>query len=990
VVKQNTLSLCMIARDEASFLERCLASAAPHVDEIIVVDTGSSDGTVRVARAAGAEVSEFEWTDDFAEARNASLSAASGDWILLLDCDEVIAERDWPALRAAVGRKGSDAYRLTTRNYARDPHRVGFVAVAGEYAGEEKDYVGWFPTTKVRLFRNDDRVRFVGALDELVETSIQQMGGVTDDLDVPVHHYGYVEKERPTARYAVTAKTKANQMPDSAAAHYELALALRDDNQLIEAERAISRGLDLIEAGVDPGPYVQPAFAYLVAGDVAGQLSKHGDSTRYYERAIEIDGKCFQAMNNLGTILMREGSLDEAERLYKQAGALAPEVPAIQENLRRVRMRLEKEAAMNEGGRLTLCMIAGNEEERLPRCLESVQGLVDEIVVVDTGSTDRTVEIAKSFGAKLGYFEWCDDWSAARNESIKLATGDWILWLDPDDILPVEMHSKIRAAMARGKGGQAAYFFVLDDQGYEPVTCLQLRLFPNVPGVEFSQPVHEQLTPSLAKLGIPCEPTDIRVVHTGYTTPEVVRAKQEKYHGIMEKWLETHPADYIVRSHVAQTCYVWGRLDESIEHYGRIIEDSACNKDHNLIIETTARLFLGRCLMRKGENRAALSQLKQAHALDDQYAMTNLTLGECYLRLGEHTSALRSLDQAEAYEGQVTFSAVDPVALRYSIRFARGQALEALGRLEEAAIAFEAASEIDPKRTGALGALSTVMRMLGRREDAVGALDRALRIDPDHPKHLFNRGTYHLESDEEEEARAKFDQARLLDPTMHEPYLNLGFLARRNGQPQEAEEMYRMASTFEDGAFEAHSNLGHLLMDQSRFAEAAEAFTASRVAKQGLLDIDLGLCAAYCGLQNIDGAINLLPGILASVYEGSLGDGVPLGLTPEALAQLLAESGRMLIEKQLIPCARLAYQGAYLSDPRAVHYGLQLAEIYNTTGQSWLAVEVYESLIQSFPTEPELFRKLGASYTAMGAVESAEMCAQQVWTLERGTTASSA
>ena len=989
MVKQNNLTLCMIAKDEAAFLKRCLASAAPHVDEIIVVDTGSSDDTVQVAEAAGAEVSTFEWADDFAEARNVSLKAASGDWILLLDCDEVVAKRDWSRLRAAVDREGADAYRLTTRNYARDPHRVGFVAAAGDYGVEEKDYKGWFPTTKVRLFRNDAQIHFVGALHELVESSIQQIGGEVADLDVPVHHYGYVEKERPTAQYAMTARTKASQMPDSVAAHYELALALRDDSQLADAEGAIGQGLELIEGGVDPGPYVRPAFAYLVAGDIAGQLSKHAEAKRHYERSLEIDEDCFQAMNNLGTIHMREGSFDQAERLYEQAGTLAPEVPAIQENLRRVRVRKSEEAKVAGGGKLTLCMIARNEEERLPRCLESVQGLVDEIVVVDTGSTDRTVEIAKSFGAKLGYFEWCDNWSAARNESIKLATGDWIIWLDPDDILPREMHPRIREAMARGRGGKTAYFFVLDDRGYEPVTCLQLRLFPNVAGVEFSQPVHEQLTPSLAKLGISCEPTDISIIHTGYTTPEVVRAKQEKYHGIMENWLETHPDDYIVRSHVAQTCYVWGDLDKAITHYERIIEDSACNEDHNLIIETTAKLFLGRCLMRKGENRSALEHLERAYALDDQYAMTNLTLGECYLRLGEHDSALRALDQAEAYEGQVTFSAVDPLALRYSIRFARGQALKALGRLEEAAVAFEAASEIDPKRTGALGELSTVMRLLGRKDAAIRSLDRALEIDPDDAKHVFNRGTYHLEAGEVEEARVKFNRARTLDSTMHEPYLNLGFLARRAGNHEEAESFYKKAATFPEGAFEANSNLGHLMMDQSRYEEAAEAFTASRAAKDGLLDIDLGLCAAYCGLQNVDGAISLLPGILSSVYEENMNDGVPRQLSRGALAQLLAESGRMLIEKQLIPCARLAYLGAYLSDPSAVHYGLQLAEIYNTTGQSWLAVEVYESLIQSFPTEPELFRKLGASYTAMGAAESAEMCAQQVRALELSATPTS-
>ena len=978
---EPTLSLCMIARDEAPFLKQCLQSAASHVDEIVVVDTGSSDDTVAVAEAAGAIVTPFEWVDDFAAARNVSLQTATRDWVLVLDCDEVVADRDWGRLRGAMRRNRVGGYRLTTRNYARDPHRVGFVASQGEY-DEEKDYKGWFPTTKVRLFKNDDRIRFEGALHELVEASVERAGETIDDLGVPVHHYGYVEKERPTAQYAMAARNKALKMPDSVAAQYELALALRDDSQLESAEGAIARCLELLEAGTDPGPYVRPSFAYLVAGDLAGQLSRNADAKRFCAKAIEIDGACFQAMNNLGTIYLREGSLDDAERLYEQARALAPDVPAIEQNLQRVRAKRGEKAAMEDGGRLTLCMIARDEEERLPRCLESVQGLVDEIVVVDTGSTDRTVEIAESFGATLGYFEWCDNWSAARNESLKLATGDWIIWLDPDDILPREMHPRIREAMARGKGGETAYFFVLDDRGYEPVTCLQLRLFPNVPGVEFVQPVHEQLTPSLAKLGIRCEPTDISIIHTGYTTPEVVRAKQEKYHGIMERWLETHPDDYIVRSHVAQTYYVWGDLDKSIENYERIIEDSACNEDHNLIIETTARLFLGRCLMRKGENRKALEHLLRAQTLDDQYAMTNLTLGECYSRLGDHERALETLEKAETFEEQVTFSAVDPIALRYSIRFSRGQSLEALDRLDAAVYAYEAAAEIDPKRSGALGALSTVLRKLGKREPAVAALDRALEIDPDNAKHVFNRGTYYLEEGRDEDARSAFDRARDLDPAMHEPYLNLGFLARRAGLADEAEANYRKAATFEAAAFEAHSNLGHLMIDQSRFQDAAEAFDASRAIRPGMLDIDLGLCAARCGMQDTEVASELLPTILASVYDGGLGNGLPEGVTRETLAQLLAESGRMLIEKNLVPCARLAYLAAYLSDPSAVHYGLQLAEIYTVTGQTWLAVEVYESLIQTFPTEPELFRKLGASYSAMGATESAQMCARQVQTLE--------
>lgn len=77
-------------------------------------------------------------------------------------------------------------------------------------------------------------------------------------------------------------------------------------------------------------------------------------------------------------------------------------------------------------------MIVKDEAEHLPRCLESCAGLFDEIVVVDTGSTDDTKEIAQSFGAKVFDFEWCDDFAAARNESLRHATGEWMMWLDAD------------------------------------------------------------------------------------------------------------------------------------------------------------------------------------------------------------------------------------------------------------------------------------------------------------------------------------------------------------------------------------------------------------------------------------------------------------------------------------------------------------------------------------------------------------------------------
>ena len=97
-------------------------------------------------------------------------------------------------------------------------------------------------------------------------------------------------------------------------------------------------------------------------------------------------------------------------------------------------------------------MIVRDEENNLSHCLESVRGTFDEIVVVDTGSTDRTVEIARSFGAKVFEFEWVDSFAAARNEALSHATGDYAFWLDADDVVePRELEDSERFSAACGQ-----------------------------------------------------------------------------------------------------------------------------------------------------------------------------------------------------------------------------------------------------------------------------------------------------------------------------------------------------------------------------------------------------------------------------------------------------------------------------------------------------------------------------------------------------------
>jgi glycosyltransferase involved in cell wall biosynthesis len=94
-------------------------------------------------------------------------------------------------------------------------------------------------------------------------------------------------------------------------------------------------------------------------------------------------------------------------------------------------------------------MIVHNEEGHLPRCLESVRGIVDQIVAVDTGSHDHTTAIAEQFGAEVYQFEWRDDFAAARNESLCYARGEWILYLDADEQLDADSTQNLRMLLER-------------------------------------------------------------------------------------------------------------------------------------------------------------------------------------------------------------------------------------------------------------------------------------------------------------------------------------------------------------------------------------------------------------------------------------------------------------------------------------------------------------------------------------------------------------
>jgi tetratricopeptide (TPR) repeat protein len=213
------------------------------------------------------------------------------------------------------------------------------------------------------------------------------------------------------------------------------------------------------------------------------------------------------------------------------------------------KVRLAAEGAAEPIGiKVSACLIVKDEEKNLARCLKSLKGVVDEIVVVDTGSTDKTVEIAESFGAKVGHFPWNQDFAAARNHSLELATGDWALWIDADEELTADSLKAIQRAVVRPHfGGFAIEIINFTEDGSEAAQYVHkpIRLFRRVEGVRFSGRIHEQVSPSLNALDLPwAYLPGARLLHYGYRPTEMAeRGKVERTVDMIRRELEDKPED---------------------------------------------------------------------------------------------------------------------------------------------------------------------------------------------------------------------------------------------------------------------------------------------------------------------------------------------------------------------------------------------------------------------------------------------------------------
>jgi tetratricopeptide (TPR) repeat protein len=510
------------------------------------------------------------------------------------------------------------------------------------------------------------------------------------------------------------------------------------------------------------------------------------------------------------------------------------------------------------GTRITACLIVKNESGNLRRCLSSLEGAVDEIVVVDTGSSDDTVEIARSFGAVIGQFPWNNDFSAARNAALDLATGHWILWIDADEELTKECAAMFRRAAVRPQfGGYRVEIanFVDDRDTAGEFSHTPTRLFRNLPGVRFTGRIHEQVNPSIDALGLPIARMEsARILHHGYR-PNEYKGKEKGKRNIemLEREVADHPNESFHWFNLANAYVVEGRYEDS---------ETAARRCTALLTPDAnwgklAYQILAHSLTRQNRYAMALKACDEAEQNGFGSLFTDFERATALLALGNLKDALQAIDQCLAQEW-IVGEMGDRGVGTYKREVLRAQILIGMDRYAEANLHLDRALAFDSEYGPTVITKGLVLERLGRYQEACPWLMKAAELDAERPfalpllahchlqegdarraLHLYREawqctpGSYDVWTGWVASAETAGDSASVLEAYSawaegHEltadQLINWGRALESSNDPERAMACYSEAMQRDAGSANAAFNAGDLLYRLEKYVDAAHLY----------------------------------------------------------------------------------------------------------------------------------------------------------------------
>jgi len=519
------ISACYIVGENELGFEKSLQSISPLMQEIIIVDTtnGKNSGIASLAKKYKAWLYPFVWCDDFSAARNFAIEKTTGHWVVFLDADEYfspIAWGDFHEMICNAEEKKIEALLIKILNIDEDQNN----GILDSFFAP-------------RIFKRTKDICYEGKVHEsLTKVNGKLQTAYVSEKELHVYHTGYsASKLQAKAKRNLTLLLQELAAIEQPAKLY---MALAEAYEGIgSSEEALKYARMDIENGRQNITYASRSYRVLLRilenqtqvneTEIRNVLKNavrdfpelpefHAEYAQYlandlrWSDAITQMAQAFSCMENYASI---------------EPTTFTPDQKDISQKLL---LNWQQKYKRQKEIKISACVITKNEEAEIARWIENMQEFSDEQIIVDTGSTDRTIEIAEAYGVKVYHYDWQDHFGDAKNFAIEKATGEWIAFLDADEYFFSETVGRVRSVISEAEALlhpdaiMCSEINIDVDKNNIALGCsMALRLFRNLKELRYHGKIHECIQHKIRDLVIYTDKNHLKIYHTGYSSKRV-------------------------------------------------------------------------------------------------------------------------------------------------------------------------------------------------------------------------------------------------------------------------------------------------------------------------------------------------------------------------------------------------------------------------------------------------------------------------------------
>ncbi|MBD3257621.1 tetratricopeptide repeat protein, partial [candidate division GN15 bacterium] len=799
--------------------------------------------------------------------------------------------------------------------------------------------------------------------------------------------YGYAHQGRCIEAEEIAGRAIRDEA-ESLDIYYVLAyvkLTLREYDAVIEASSQYVAQMNAIEKGLTKSSDIastkrHASQLYNFLATAFKEQGKTAEAAEAYERSIALDpGNSLPYLNLANQLVARRDTV-RARDIVKRGLSNCRQV----QELRMINETLSNTATVSA------CMIVKNEEDMLPDCLASIRDWVDEIILVDTGSTDRTVDIAQRYGCKIFHQEWEGNFAKHRNYSLEQATGDWIFIIDADERFVAEDVKVIRPLLNADEFSCLSINVYNVYKGSEERTTFlpSIRLWRRKLNLRYEGIVHNTLQ---VPPHVQTHRAAARIRHLGYDLSEEKMAqKARRTSSLLEKQLEENPNNAFALFNYAQLL-AGRRQNDMTAHADRILEmaDRAVRltgpKDRK-----TRHIHL-MCLNHLAWTSFFIDRLHDATLYADQALAAKADYLDPLLLKGHIAAKANRMDEARAayqqyLDVQSRYDAsqetdnmiISHVDSRVNAHYGLAMIAELSSQTDEAKRQYRRVLELDPEYLEANGSLGRILLAEGDVEAARLHFERQTQTGVYSRASWFGLGKIAASKQAYAEAEQCYRQVLQINPDDREASTRLAEVLERQGNTREAASWVKKAGATDTEDNQSRIDTAASLFALGQYQEAADAYRSlADENKTSELLNDLGNCCFKLGeydqaVHYYQEAIDIQP-VAAAAYR-NLGVAYLQVQKPEAAVEALLQyvavdpeaedvirtAADIQMSLQRYTEALSLYERYLAKHPRAVDILFRLSECYLHMGHEDSAILGYRRILEIDPAHKPAQERLGS------------------------------